>query len=355
MVEEAAQPSRLEALAPGLAGQRVPLGRWPTPVHPIDVDGGVLWVKDEGAAADAYGGNKVRKLEWLLGAMRERSTVVAVGAVGSNHVHATAVHGAGLGLKVSAVLVPQPDLPSVRRAAAANAALLHRVWPARNEAAAAGRLAAAVIAAWREDGRRPGVMWIGGSTPRGVLGWVDGALELAAQVREGALPEPARIVVPAGSGGIAAGLLVGLDLAGLRSVVQAVRVADPLIVSRRVVLAYARAAARLLRRAGGPRVELDERRLVLDPRWLGAGYGEPTVAAAQVTPLAAAAGLAVEPTYSAKALAAAVAALREGRPGPVLWIATANRQPVPAALAAAPLPEAMARLLRPPSGDGPTR
>jgi D-cysteine desulfhydrase len=345
--------SPLERLVPGLRGQRLALGSWPTPVRAIDVGGRELWVKDEGAAGPLYGGNKIRKLEWLLPCVRERDALVSIGAVGSNYVHATAVYGAELGLKVHAVLVPQPDTPTARRGAAVNAALVHRVWPATSEVRAVGQLAAAVRAAWREDGRRPAVAWIGGTTPRGVLGWVDGALEIAAQVRAGALPEPQRVVVPAGSGGIAAGLLVGLHLAGLHSVVHAVRVAAPFVANRRLTLLYARAAARLVRRAGGPRVRVDPGRLVLDTRWLGSGYGFPTGVADEAAEMAEGADLPVDATYSAKALAAAVAAIREQRADSVLWIATANRRPVPAELTGAPLPAHVERLLLP-VGAGPS-
>jgi D-cysteine desulfhydrase len=336
----------LEELAPGLRGQRLALGSWPTPVRAIEAGGaGVLWVKDEGAAAQPYGGNKIRKLEWLLPRVRDRDALVSIGAVGSNYVHATAVYGGALGLKIHAVLVPQPDTPAARRGAAVNAALAHRLWPAMSEPRAVWQLAAAVRAARREDGRRPAVAWIGGTTPRGVLGWVDGALEIAAQVRAGLLPEPRRIVVPVGSGGIAAGLLVGTRLAGLRSIVHGVRVAAPLVANRTLILRYAGAAARLVHRAGGPRVRPERGALLLDTRWLGDGYGRPTPAANAAADVARTADLSVDGTYSAKALAAALAVARHE--AGVLWIATANRQPIAPALTSAPLPAEVARLLQP--------
>jgi D-cysteine desulfhydrase len=344
------EPSPLESCVPGLRGQRRALGSWPTPVRAVEVGADEpLWVKDEGCAGPAYGGNKVRKLEWLLGRVGEREALVSIGAVGSNYVHATAVYGAELGLKIHAVLVPQPDTPAARRGAAVNAALVHRVWPAASEPRAALQIAKAVLTAWREDGQRPAVAWVGGTTPRGVLGWVDGTLEIAEQVRAGELPEPARIVVPAGSGGIAAGVLVGVHLAGLRSVVHAVRVAEPVIANRRTILLHARLTAGLLRRAGGRRLRVDHDRLTLDGRWLGDGYGIPTRAGADAAQVATRAGIAVEPTYSAKALAAALAVVRDGGRGPTLWIATANARPVPAALTSAPLPEHLERLLHPQS------
>jgi D-cysteine desulfhydrase len=320
----------VERLAPGLRGARVVLGRWPTPVRAVDVGADEpLLCKDEGRSAPGYGGNKIRKLEWVLPRVPPGSAVVTVGAVGSNHVLATALHGRAQGLRVHAVLVPQPDTPAARRNIGVSAALLHGHWPAGNEAAAAVALGRAVRAAWREDGRRPAIVWIGGSTPHGVLGWVEGALELADQVARGEVAAPRRIYVPAGSGGIAAGLLVGLRAAGLRSEVHAVRVADRVWANRRTVLTLARLATRRLRRAGADVPDVDPGALVLDQRWFGQAYGQPTEAGRRAGELAGSAGLGIEPTYSAKTLAAAVHALRhEPVGGPVLWIDTANAQPL---------------------------
>lgn len=181
----------------------MPLGQWPTPVEPLDLTGGGrLWVKREDRCARPYGGNKVRKLEWLLPVLAEqRDALVTFGAVGSNHVLATATYARRFGLKVHAVLVPQPATAAVARNAAVTAALTHRVWPASGEVTATGAFTRASIAALREDGCRPGLLWVGGSSPRGVLGWVEGGLEIARQVVGGELPQVRHIVVPAGPEG----------------------------------------------------------------------------------------------------------------------------------------------------------
>jgi 1-aminocyclopropane-1-carboxylate deaminase/D-cysteine desulfhydrase-like pyridoxal-dependent ACC family enzyme len=98
--------SRVERLAPGLAGQRAAIGSWPTPLRSLEVGSGLpLLVEDEGEAARAYGGNEVRKLEWLLPRVRPGAHVVTVGAVGSNFVLATAWYGRERGLPVHAVLL----------------------------------------------------------------------------------------------------------------------------------------------------------------------------------------------------------------------------------------------------------
>ena len=85
----------------------IPLGRYPTPIRRCSPQ---LWVKDDGATATLYGGNKVRKLEYLLAAARARGArrIVTVGAGGSHHVLATTLYARTIGIATAAVLFPQP-------------------------------------------------------------------------------------------------------------------------------------------------------------------------------------------------------------------------------------------------------
>ena len=91
---------------------------------------------------------------------------------------------------------------------------------------------------------------LAGSSPIGVLGYVETALELAAQVAEGALPEPGHVVTAAGSGGTAAGLALGLRLAGLRTRVIGVIVNDTLPLRSQNIVTLANRTAALLRSRG---------------------------------------------------------------------------------------------------------
>jgi D-cysteine desulfhydrase len=173
---------RLEEMFPHLRGERLTLGSWPTPVRRLDVGSAQLWCKDEGGCARPYGGNKVRKLEWILPRVRPRGVMVTFGAAGSNHVLACCVYGAKAGVRVHAVLVPQPATAKARANAAVISRLAHRVWPARSLPAAGTAFARAASSTWREEGCRPAMVWAGGTTPRGVLGWVQAGLEIAAEV-----------------------------------------------------------------------------------------------------------------------------------------------------------------------------
>ncbi len=98
---------------------RISLGAYPTPVDRIDALStrrATLWVKRDDLSSAIYGGNKVRKLEHLLGAARDagRSKLLTIGAVGSHQVVATAVYGKLHGFTVEAILVPQPSTAHAR-------------------------------------------------------------------------------------------------------------------------------------------------------------------------------------------------------------------------------------------------
>jgi D-cysteine desulfhydrase len=318
--------SRRHSELAGAALPRVSLGSGPTPVRPLDrLDGAApVWVKDDGAYS-RFSGNKARKLEWLLGdaCHRGRSAVITGGALGTNHGLATALFGRELGLATILVLVPQPvdhhvELQLERMEAAG--AEIHRA-PATLRAFA---LAAGLICASAARGRGiPYLILPGGSTPRGCVGYVEAGLELGEQVHAGALPEPSHVVVALGSGGTLAGLLVGLRLAGLRSRAVGVLVNDLTPVSAAGVARLARRTLRFLRRRGAklPDLDLSGADVAVETAWLGPGYGHPTPEAARAIELLWPMGVALEPVYTGKAMAALLALNREGAfgAGPVLY------------------------------------
>ncbi|MFN7145371.1 MAG: 1-aminocyclopropane-1-carboxylate deaminase/D-cysteine desulfhydrase, partial [Myxococcota bacterium] len=306
---------------------RVPLLRGPTVIEPIGSD---MWVKREDHAGTVYGGNKVRKLEWLLGAALESGgDVLTAGTVGSNHLVATAVYGQASGADVHAVVVPQHDTPYAR----VNARILHahagKLWVARTEAAVPFVWAKAAVALRVFGGYPPTVIPIGGSSPLGCVGWVGGGLEIAAQIAEGQLPEPDRLYVALRSGGTATGLLVGLRLGGVASEVVAVRAAPSWLASAFRVRRLANKTLALLRPYGAPAVRLDGLRVV--DGFYGEGYAVPTPATEAAKARAAGVGLTLEGTYTAKAFAA-----MEAEPGgPRLFVHTANSLPLAPLLASA--------------------
>jgi D-cysteine desulfhydrase len=293
-----------------------------------------VWVKDDGVYG-SYAGNKARKLEWLLGdaIRRGRRTVITGGAIGTNHGLATALYARDLGMRAVLVLVPQPEddhvRSQIRRMRASGAELRFAGGKAR-----AFALAGALLVARAGPGLRlPYLILPGGSVPLGCVGYVEAGLELGRQVAAGEIPEPSHVVVALGSGGTAAGLLLGLGLAGLSSRLVCVLVNDLTPLSARGVARLARRTERLIRRHSvglpPPRVELRGSDLDLRTDWLGTGYGHPTAAGAEAITAFAQDGVVLEPVYTAKAAAALLELNRQGAfgAGPVLYWHTYRPSP----------------------------
>jgi D-cysteine desulfhydrase len=316
--------------------ERLSLGERPTPVRELTRlgdEGGLapVWIKDDGAYS-RFGGNKARKLEWLLADAQRRGkrTILTGGALGTNHGLASALFARRLGMRTVLVLVPQPETEHVRRQ-------LERMRAAGAELhLARGVLRAYGLAAWLLLRRAspplnlPYFLRPGGSVPLGCVGYVEAAFELAEQVRAGELPAPSHVVVPLGSGGTAAGLLAGLKLAGLRSRLVCVLVNDLIRVDERTVASLAGRTLRLLYKHGGNvgQVDIAAAEVALERDWLGPGYGHSTPAADQAAALfAEREDVVLEPVYTAKAVAALLELNRRGAfgPGPVLYWHTYSR------------------------------
>jgi D-cysteine desulfhydrase len=309
---------------PGAAGlHRAELGLVRTPVQAWEAGswrlGVELWVKRDDMSTAAFGGNKPRKLEYLIGDALARGfgSLVTLGGCGSDHVVAVAHFAQARGLRAWAATFDQPDTPLVRRAQD----VLYEL--GMRQIRVPGRpllpLAAAIALL-----RAPKPYWIGpgGSSLLGVVGFVAAGLELADQVRSGEMPPPRAVVVALGSGGTAAGLALGFALAGVEVPVLAVRVVEPWLFPPFLLRRLVRRSARFLERlAGSPIANLESAPspVVVDG-FLGRGYGWPTPEGEDAVRLAAEDGLPLETTYSGKAMAAllAGAGLQDQR-GPVLF------------------------------------
>ncbi len=288
------------------APARAPLGAFPSPVesHPeLAAEFGLtsLVVKRDDLNGTAFGGNKLRALEWLLPAAGP--AIVTMGGYGSTWCAALATAAPPRGQAVHAALFPQPWTDRVAGALATTLRggtvhLAHRRIG----------LPLAIVRALGAARASGPTSWIpaGGAEPIGVLGSVNAALEFAQQMDDARLPRPDAIVVPLGSGGTAAGLLIGFQLARWPVQLCAVRVTDPWFAHRRRVLALARATSRLLRRHGATMSgTLPPLRVIGDQ--LGPGYGHPTPPAEAALACMARVGITLDLTYGAKACAALTA------------------------------------------------
>jgi D-cysteine desulfhydrase len=304
---------------PALASiPRAELGAFPSPVHRVTGLPGdtTLWLKRDDLDAPVAAGNKVRALEFLLAESGRGDTVLTVGGEGSTHVLATASHAARLGARTIAVRWPHDMTPGALEVAELSASLCSRVIRARTIVDA--MLIARVYRLMHR------VRWVpfGGASPLGILGHVNAALELAEQIAVGMLPAPARIVVPLGTGGTAAGLALGVALAGLPSTVVAARCGPRIGSNRRRVLKLAAATRALLRkRAGVTMPSVDPSRIEVVHDAFGGAYGRAHPDAERAArALDARTGVKLDSTYGAKALLIALAAgARDGEPT-LLWI-----------------------------------
>ena len=305
----------LERLVPELAGRiaRIALTTLPTPVQRLERLGRAhrierLWMKRDDQSCALYGGNKPRKLEFLLADARARGrrSVMTFGGIGTHHGLATTICARAAGLRTILVLLPQPVTESVRRCLS----LDHAYGAEMRLARTLPGVVATALLRWARGllrGDRPYIIMTGGTSAIGAIGFVNAACELAEQVHAGDLPEPDAIFVPVGSGGTVAGLMLGLRLAGLRSRVVGVLVTDILPPSARSLARLARATLRRLRRAAPtcPEVAVSEADVTLVNGYLGRGYGDPTPRAeATIKLVADLEGIQLDTTYTAKSMAA---------------------------------------------------
>jgi D-cysteine desulfhydrase len=313
----------------------------PSPAEPLAALGERVWVKRDDQVSDVYGGNKVRRWEWLLAEARDRGkrAVLTVGGLGSTQVTSLIAHGTRAGFDVYGVLFDQPETAFVHEALALDAgAGGHLVYGGRY-----GRTAYVTL---REILRRKDAMIIapGASGPVANMAYVDAMLELGLQVERGEAPRPDRIVVACGSGGTAVGLAVGAAILGWPTRVVAARITDRFVSNTVTLGALARLTRRLLRQEGF-RGKVWPVHLEMEHRFAGPGYGMTTPeaerGAARFEELF---GVPGEITYSGKAMAALEAAVRE-HPADVvlLWntLSTTGRTPPP--IRAESLPPELAR------------
>jgi D-cysteine desulfhydrase family pyridoxal phosphate-dependent enzyme len=302
---------------------RVRLAHLPTPIEPLErlsrALGGrfEILAKRDDCTGLALGGNKVRKLEYLLGEALAAGAdaLITTGGVQSNHARQTAAAAAKLGLACELVL---PRLVPGRDPAYETSGnrLLDDWLGARLRIVERGADVAPAVAEIEARaaarGGRAFFIPAGGSTPTGCLGYAHAALELAEQIAEGA-PRPDAIVLAVSSGGTLAGLLAGLGAAGLALPVVAISVYGPEAKVRPIVRGLADETCARLACPKVPDTALD-----LRDAWLGPGYGLPTAELREALDLAARReGLLLDPVYTGKAMAGLISLIRQGNlPGP---------------------------------------
>lgn len=290
----------------------------PTPLEAMPhlsrhLGGPELWIKRDDLLGLTGGGNKTRKLEFLVAEALAQGadTLVTVGAPQSNHCRLTLAAAVREGLKCRLIL--EERVPGSYRADASGNNLLFDllgvekivVMPGGSDLGAA---MAAELADLAAAGRTGYAIVGGGSNPLGALGYVACAEELLAQSFEMGVAFD-HLVVASGSAGTHAGLVVGLAAANAGLPVTGINVRRPQAEQEGNVHALAQATATF---AGAP--DVPRAAVTCLDRWVGLGYSLPTPAMiAAVRLLAATEGVLLDPVYTGKAMAGLLDLVREGR------------------------------------------
>ena len=290
---------------------RMALADLPTPVEAVEANFGkarrTLFLKRDDLTGSLHGGNKLRKLEYILPRAREKSCrrIATFGAVGSNSALATALYARQCGFECTCFLMHQAKTPDI--AATLNLHLRNDTELVRYGGPYAKRLRTLREHLW---GRHAWVVPMGCSSWRGTVGFVAAGLELAAQIDTGAIAKPDRIYVGTGTMGTAVGLGIGLAIAALDTEVHAVRVSDTVITNEARMHKLAVKTLSMMQGLGAPLPDdLGKRlRIRLRHEFFGGGYAHSTPEAEQAIAFAATElGLTLETTYTGKALAALMA------------------------------------------------
>lgn len=298
---------------------RLRCGHWPTPLEPMlrlseHLDGPELWVKRDDCTGLSTGGNKTRKLEYLVADAIEKQAdvIITQGATQSNHARQTAALCAKIGIECHILLEDRTGYDDFDYKLNGNVLLdrLHGATVSRRPGGADMQAEMELMAdGLKAKGRRPYVIPGGGSNPIGALGYVNAALELTTQLNEMSL-EATHLVLATGSSGTHAGLIAGLSILNSPLKVVGFGVRAPKEKQEQMVFDLACKTAAMLGYDGI--VKRDS--VFADCDYVGAGYGLPTPAMVEaVTLLAQKEGLLFDPVYTGKGLSGMVDWIRKGR------------------------------------------
>lgn len=310
-------PDFLKERFPKLGGQlpRSDFATLPTPVRQHEVLfqelPGRISIKYDNLTGSIYGGNKIRKLEYILprAAKKHCLRVATFGAAGSNHALATALYAREAGFDCTCFLSHQAKTPLV--AATLNLHIRNGTELVRYGGAYSTRVRTLREHLW---GRHAWVIPMGGSSWLGTVGFVAAGLELASQIADGDVPRPDRLYVGAGTMGTAVGLALGLALAGLRTEVHAVRVSDISIMNEHALNRLVQKTSLMMRRCDDtvPANLAEQANIKIRDDFFGPGYAQATEATARAIAFSRnELSLTLETTYTGKTMSALLADWRE--------------------------------------------
>jgi L-cysteate sulfo-lyase len=297
---------------------RLRFAHLPTPLEPLEhlsslLGGPMIWIKRDDCTGLATGGNKARKLEFLMADARTKGadTIITQGATQSNHARQTAAVAAKLGMECHLLLEDRTGSKDMAYNYNGNVlldGLCGATLSKRPANADMNREMEILAEALRAKGRRPYVIPGGGSNPVGALGYVNAALELLTQANDMGLAIDC-VVHATGSAGTQAGLVTGLVGARSGIPVLGIGVRAPRPKQEDMVFALAQATAAYI--GLGDVIRREDVRANCD--YVGAGYGLPTEGMVEaVKVLAQTEGILLDPVYSGKGMAGLIDLARKG-------------------------------------------
>lgn len=292
--------------------KRYPLAHLPTPLEPLErlsrqLGGPELWIKRDDQTGLAGGGNKTRKLEFLLADALAQGCdhLITMGAPQSNHCRQTAAAAARAGLGCSLVLRGKPPTGQNGNLLLDRLLGAHLFWSGDEQPA---RQANDVVAQLRAMGRRPYLIPYGGSNVMGATGYVLAMEELTAQLAAQRLNLDF-IVFASSSGGTQAGLVLGAHVAGFRGTLLGISVDSPAETLQTHVAALATATATHL----GLETVSPAERIQVNDDYIEPGYGVLTDLEREAIQLTAQLeGILLDPVYTGRAMGGLIDLIRWG-------------------------------------------
>ena len=294
------------------------LAHLPTPLERLDrlsaeLGGPEIWIKRDDCTGLSTGGNKTRKLEFLMAEaeLQGADTVITQGATQSNHARQTAAFAAKLGMKCHILLEDRTGSTDANYNHNGNVLLDHLHGATTEKRPGGGDMNAElekVAEAMRAEGRNVYAIPGGGSNPTGALGYVNCAFEMLAQLNDSAMRID-HIVHATGSAGTQAGLIVGLKAMNAQIPLLGIGVRAPKQTQEANVFKLACATAEKL---GCPGVVARED-VVANTDYVGDGYGIPTESGLEaIRMFAELEAILLDPVYSAKGAAGFIDLIRKG-------------------------------------------
>jgi len=299
------------------------LGKLPTPVKKLlqlnkKFESDNLYCKCDDIAGSIYGGNKIRKLEFIFADAKKQGAkrLITSGMIGSNHALATALYGRECGFKVVLMLFGEQKGEHIVKNLIADYYSDAEICYDETFEEHQKSLEKMDVLYRQKDGVSPYIIPAGGSSVIGLAGYINAAFELKNQIKSGELEEPDVIFLPFGTMGTAAGIVIGIKLAGLKSVIIPVQVVPTFVSDQKKFIALINSGLSCFKKfdRSFPEIEISNDDYMIDKEQLGQGYGISTPGAEEAIRLFwDLEKIKLDSVYSGKAAAAFVKYVRSDK------------------------------------------